>query len=713
MRFGVLNKLVRGVLAGIAGALIAFTPWVFGLMDPWEAKTWDWRARHMARPGKATPDICLILLDQKSLEWARKENAVSWPWPKEMYSAVVDFCRRSGARALAFDVLFEDPSRWGIEDDRKLGRAMATFGKVATSVSFDDQDGPSMHWPAEIPLPGFKVTGLHRWLMHAERRRNLFQRATMPIVDVAQNASILCNVTQNPDSDGIYRKIELFSLFDGHLLPSLGLGNYLAAHPRATFQILPDKLILDGKPIPVDHDGSTILQYRGPSGTYTTYSAAAVIQSELQIRNGESPNIKDPLAFKDKYVFFGLSAPGLYDLRSTPVAGVFPGAELYATMLDNFLSGDFIQNAPQGLSVALIFFFAVGCASAATYFSKPAGNLTVSAVAMSLPVLICLGAYRLGFWLPLVVLETAGIATIGIVLIANYATEGRQRRFIKRAFQHFLSPEVIEQIIAHPERLKLGGERKVLTIFFSDLQGFTSISEGMDPVALTAILNDYLSAMTDIIHSQGGTIDKYEGDAIIAFWNAPLEIDAHADRAVRAALCCQARLDELQPEFAQQIGHPLRMRIGVNTGLAVVGNMGSRARFDYTVVGDTVNLASRLEGANKQFGTYTMISQSTKDLLGGQFVTRELARLSVVGRTESITVYEPMFFEAYESAKEIMEAFGEGLTLYYNGELEHALKVFASIQKFDAAASAYAAKCRTLVGTELNDWKGLWVMDTK
>jgi adenylate cyclase len=707
------NKLVRGFLIGLAGAILALIPHAMGYMEPWEAKAWDWRAKLMAKPGKATHEIRLILLDQKSLEWGRQESAVSWPWPKEMYSAVVSFCRRNGVKALAFDVLFEDPSGYGTEDDRKFGRALAALGHVATAVSLDDGDGPGAHWPEDIPLPKFKTTGLDQWRVHAESKSNSFKRAKMPIVEVAQNIGILGNVTQSPDPDGVYRKIELFSLFDGQILPALGLGNYLAAQPTATLQVLPAKLILDGICIPIDPNGSAILRYRGPSGTFKTYSAAAVIQSEIQFLNGETPNISDPLEFKDKYVFFGLSAPGLYDLRSAPVAGKFPGAEIYATMLDNFLSGDFIQKTPRALSIALVFFLAMGCALSAIYFSKPSGSLIVSAIAVPLPVLICLGAYSLGYWLPLVVQQSAVMVTIGIVLIVNYATEGRQRRFIKNAFKHFLSPDVIEQIIAHPERLKLGGERKVLSIFFSDLQGFTSISEGMQPESLTELLNDYLTEMSDIIHEEGGTIDKYEGDAIVAFWNAPLDVDEHAVRAAHAALRSQARLAALQPKFKQRINKDLRMRIGIHTGPVVVGNMGSRARFDYTILGDAVNLASRLEGANKQFGTYTMISHASRELLHDEFAVRELARLTVLGRREPVIVYEPMFHEEYEDKKEVMETFRQGLSLFYNGQFGHALETFSAIHKFDAPAAAYAAKCRTLMETQPVDWQGVWVMDTK
>ena len=713
MKVGIRNKLLRGLLAGLAGALIAFIPWAAGVMDSWEAKTWDWRATLLAKPGKATQDIRLILLDQKSLEWARRESSVSWPWPREFYGAVIDFCRRSKVKALAFDVLFEDPSGYGIEDDRKFGRAVATFGHVAASVALNNQDGTSAHWPGGTALPAFNISGLNPAQMQSEGRSNFFRRATMPIAEVAQNATILSNVTQNPDPDGIYRKLQVFGVFDGQILPALGLGNYLAAKPAADIQILPGELILDGKSIPLDSNGSVILRYRGPSGTFKTYSAAAIIQSEIQIRNGQPPNIDDPSAFEDKYVFFGLSAPGLYDLRSAAVAGVFPGVEIYATMLDNFLSDDFIQNTPPGLTIALIFIFALGCAFAAMYVYKPAASLSVTAMAVSIPVLLCLGAYHMGFWLPMVVLETAGIATIVIVLVVNYAMEGRQRRFIKSAFQHFLSPEVIEQMIAHPDRLKLGGERKVLSIFFSDLRGFTSISEGMDPTVLTAILNDYLTAMTDIIHSEDGTIDKYEGDGIIAFWNAPLKIDRHAIRAVQAALRCQARLGRMRPDFKNRIGAELVMRIGIHTGPAVVGNMGSHARFDYTMLGDAVNLASRLEGANKQFGTPVMISQSTQALLENQFATRELARLSVVGRSEPVIVYEPMPHDAFDHHRKTMETFHKGLTHFYNGEFKRAYDVFSTIQKLDPPAEAYVQKCRELMETEVSNWQGIWVMETK
>ncbi len=284
----------------------------------------------------------------------------------------------------------------------------------------------------------------------------------------------------------------------------------------------------------------------------------------------------------------------------------------------------------------------------------------VSLVFLAGPIIAALGGYVTGWSLPLVAPEIAVATTLFLVFVINYATEGRQKRFIQGAFKQYLSPAVIDQLILHPERLRLGGERRVLSIFFSDLEGFTTISEKLDPEALTTLLNEYLSAMTDIVHEEAGTVDKFEGDAIIAFWNAPLEVIDHPLRVVRTALRCQERLALLNPQFQKRAGRDLLMRIGIHTGSAVVGNMGSHSRFDYTMLGDSVNLAARLEGANKAFGTYLMISEATRQGIGSAFPVREIARLAVVGRKEPITVYEPMLPNAYEKNKAALEIFRPG-----------------------------------------------------
>jgi adenylate cyclase len=356
----------------------------------------------------------------------------------------------------------------------------------------------------------------------------------------------------------------------------------------------------------------------------------------------------------------------------------------------------------------------VGAGIAVSAVSGAGKNSLIYAGFVPLAPALSLGAYALGLWLPLMALEIGTLVSMVGSSLVSYATEGQQKRYIKNAFRQYLSPTVIEELIAHPERLKLGGERRELSIFFSDLQGFTTISEALSPEDLTTLLNEYLSAMTDIIHEEGGTIDKYEGDAIIAFWNAPLSQVDHAVRAVRASLRCQERLAEMRPAFRARVGKDLFMRVGMNTGPAVVGNMGSHTRFDYTMLGDAVNLAARLEGVNKQFRTYVMASAATIGKIGGAFPSRELSRISVVGRKEPVTVFEPMLPEVHAAKAGHLAVFAQGLAAFYEGRFEEAGRIFSGTAAEDPPAAAYAEKCRELAaGPPQGAWGGVWVMTSK
>ena len=706
------KKISLGAAAGGIAAVLAVVVWLLGWLDPWEAQTWDWRVRLLARPGPATEQIAIILLDQNSLDWAQRENGLSWPWPRELYGAITDFCRRAGAKALAFDVLYTEPSAYGVGDDAAFAQALAAYGRATGALFLGAESGAQTHWPAQAPDLHLKPEGLERWLATADTSRLSFRRASFPIEALATGYALLGNVHLDPDPDGVYRRAQTLQLFDNRAVPALGLALYLAATPSVSARVKPGELIIDDRRLPIDDAGRVILRFRGPAGTYATYSAAAVLQSEIQLRQGAPPNL-DPALLKDKYVLFGFSAPGLYDLRSAPVGGIYPGVEIHATLLDNFLSQDFFQPLPKGVTVTLVLLLTLLCGVVISLFAHPAAVGTGAALFFLVPVGLVPVAYGAGLWLPLVVQETALVLTLTTGLIVKYATEGRQKRFIKNAFSQYLSPAVIEQLIRHPERLKLGGERRELSIFFSDLQGFTSISEGLSPEALTQLLNDYLTEMTEIIHQEQGTVDKYEGDAIIAFWNAPLNVPDHALRAVRAAMRCQQRLAEIRPHFAERIGKELHMRIGLNSGPAVVGNMGSHSRFDYTMLGDAVNLAARLEGANKQFGTYTMLSEQTARRLDTTFRLRELARLAVVGRNEPVTVYEPMSDEAYQTRKAHLERFRLGLQAFYQGDFGQAGDLFQSIAEVDPAAAAYLAQCRLLNNAVPERWQGVWKLTSK
>lgn len=706
------KKMAMGLIAGLVGASVALILYLPGFLDIWEVKTWDWRVEAMVKPAKTTDKIRIILLDQKSLDWAEKENGLSWPWPREVYSAIIQFCQRSGAKALAFDVLFTESSKYGVDDDKVFALAIQDFKRFVGAVSLSHSAGSEESWPVFAPEPAFMVLNINEWLSVMDGSEIVFSHASFPVPEISASAGILGDVQFNPDQDNVYRRAALFHVFDGRVLPSLALGSYLAAQPDTVIKIVPGYLMVGELKIPIDRKGKAIINFRGPSGTHRAYSAASVIQSELRIQNGEAPTI-DQAAFKDAYVFFGFSAPGLFDLRPTPVSGIYPGVEINATMLDNLLSDDFFQPVPTTAVIVITLLIVILAGLATSSVSGIIKSSIVYIFFIIVPIILCLLAYHEKFWLPIVIQETGVIVTLFSSGLIYYTTEGRQKMFIKNAFRQYLSPAVIEELIQHPENLKLGGEWRMLSIFFSDLEGFTTISEGLEPEVLTTMLNDYLSAMTDIIHEEGGTVDKYEGDAIIAMWNAPVQQTDHARRCVRAALRCQTRLAEMRLMFRERLGKELKMRIGINSGPAIVGNMGSHTRFDYTMIGDAVNLASRLEGINKQFGTYTIISHSTMEQMKEAFPVREVARVAVVGRKESVVVYEPIIQDDFEKSKQQLAKFAEGLALFYKGDFPGAATIFSQLKEADHVACSYEIKCRSLIDHPPADWHGVWVITTK
>ena len=544
-----LKKLLQGLAAGGIGFALALALWIPGWLETWEGKAWDWRVNLLAKPGRATDKIRLILLDQNSLDWGKKENSLGWPWPREIYNLILDFCRRQGAKAVFFDVLFTEPSNYGVADDHSFGEAIKKGAPFIGAAFLSDTAGAESRWPASLPEPKFRIDGLIPWLKETGAGGDRSARGVFPIPEVGQNSTVLVDTRLNPDPDNVYRRVRLLSVFDDRVLPSPALGAVLAAAPESPLQIAGGALRVGEHRVPIDDKGSALLNFRGKSGTHKAYSAAAVIQSELRIREGQPPLIPGTNLFKDRYVFFGFSAPGLFDLRPTPVSGIYPGVEIYATALDNLLSDDFIRPAPNVLLLVLTLLLTLFAGIGTARVSGIVKSLLVYGFFLLLPALLAAAAYRAGFWLPLVIQEIGVAVTLFSAGVIYYTSEGRQKLFIKQAFKQYLSPAVIEELIRHPERLKLGGERRLLSIFFSDLEGFTGISEGLEPEALTTLLNDYLSAMTDIIHEEGGTVDKYEGDAIIAFWNAPLPQTDHAERCVRAALRCQEKLAAMRPAF--------------------------------------------------------------------------------------------------------------------------------------------------------------------
>ncbi len=695
------KKILRGLAVGAAAFLLVAGLDALGAFRDLEWTSWNVRLHAAASPRKAGRDIALLAIDQDSLDVYEKQQALPWPWPRELYAAVVEYLRAGGAKAVVFDLIFSETSRFGVDDDAAFGRAAAAAGNVFLPVflsrsprEVDDAKAASVALRYNKARPGMAPPA---------RMIQPLASATLPVDALTRTIRGLGNVQFEPDRDSVYRALPLFFSVDGMVVPSLPAAVTAFVKPGYDF----------GK-VPLDARGRMVLRYRGPAGTYKTWSIAAIVNSQAQIAEGQAPQVP-PVEFRDKIVIVGGTAPGLLDYRPSPFGDAYPGMEILATALDNLLRKDFVRTAPRAAAWAWMLLVAVAVGVGASLPKKAWHVALVFPAALALPTVPAAAGIAVGLWWPFAAPAFAAAgAYVGAALL-SYGIEGAQRRFIKNVFKHYLSPHVIDRILRDPSLLKLGGERREITAFFSDVAGFTTVSEKLAPEELSALLNEYLSAMTDIILDEGGTLDKYEGDAIIAFWNAPLDQPDHAARACRAALRCQETLTRMGPHFRERYGHELRMRIGLNSGPVAVGNMGSTRRFDYTALGDTMNLASRLEGACKAYGICLLAGPETRERAADGFAWREVDRLRVVGKREPVRVFELVGERgALDAPSEgRLEAFGRALEAYRSRDFGRALDLFRGGDG-DPVASVYAGRCeRFLQEPPPADWDGVFELKVK
>lgn len=692
------KKLLRGLAAGAAVFLASILLHSLNVLRPLEWKSWDIRLRLLSRPSRASRDIVLIMIDQESLDVYEKSQGMPWPWPRQMYAVFADYLKAGGAKALFLDLILSETSRYGVEDDDILSRAMTASGNVFVpffiSAETKNKDVEALRQLKRFSLPARD---------YPKKAVQPLESVSLPIEVLLRSAAGAGNVRFAQDEDSIFRRIPLLFSYESLLLPSL---------PLALAEFVMRRSPADG--VPLDGSGRMIIRYHGPAGTYETYSAAAIINSWAQMDEGKTPQI-DPKEFAGKIVLLGTNAPGLLDLRPTPFSPICSGTEIQAAALDNLLHKDFIRITPLAVLFLYLLVLALLTAVGISFSMKIWKIAIFFALLLALPAAASALAFRGGYWLDFAVPEAAVLASFIGAALLNYSHEGRQRRFIKNVFRHYLSPDVIERILQNPSMLDLGGERREISAFFSDVAGFTSISEKLSPEELVELLNAYLSEMTDIILSLGGTLDKYEGDAMIAFWNAPLDQPDHALRACRAALRCQKRLAELRPEFKRRFGSEVFARIGVHSGPAVVGNMGSEKRFDYTAMGDTMNLASRLEGACKQYKVATLIGEPTRDMVKAAIVTREIDMIRVVGKKTPVRVFEPVGEREETASGEIEKAalFERGLEAYRNRDWDGAVETFRKLGE-DVPAGIYVRRCLAFKQSPPPpDWDGVFELGEK
>jgi len=597
-------------------------------------------------PPPPNPRIVLIAVDQASIrDFARV--GVVWPFPRVYYALLASFMARSGARALGVDLLFTEPSPYA-GDDEAFRDTLLALSMPVVLASFTGQEGYDVEPlfrcpPPEDPLPKVGTLG--------------------PVPLLQEGAAAVGNVAEIPDPDGIFRRVQNLVKDRHGVLPSFSaaLWSVLTAQSPCT---LPETLLLP--------------PLGDPMRRYPVVSFSEVVRWAFEGR-------PIPL-FQDRIVILGTTAPALKDVRPTPYASTTPGMAVHAWALESLLLDARLTPFQGPLALAfwttfplllLLLRFPLRRSLRGTVLLE--GGLLLAAVGLHLFLL-----NRFFVDLSLFRLLLGWSASLLVFQGWLYREEGRQRAFIRKVLSLYLAPEVTRILLEDPSRLRLGGERREITVFFSDVRGFTSLSEELAPEVLVEVMNAYLDRVTRVLFRHGATLDKYLGDGVMAFWGAPVDQPDHARRACQAAL----EIQQVVADFSQTLrgkGLPeLRVGMGLATGPAVVGNLGSTHHFDYTAVGDTVNTASRLEGLTRILGADILLTGRTREEAGDGFFLRKVGRVRVKGKQQPVEVWE-----LRQEDHPDLPLWNQALEALYRGRLKEALQIFQRLSEVDPVAAFY------------------------
>ena len=628
-----------------------------GFTNPWhvlELKGFDTLTRATA-PNASQFPITIVAIDEASFAHVGKQ----WPWPREVYARAIDQVRKAGAMVIALDVVLDTHSNAGPADDQRLVEALRSAGNVVlASNRVYEETSVSRQWLRVDPLPGFlDGTGAVNGYVNFELDPDLVARR-MPFA-----------------GDAFWKRI---------------VERVSAAQPGLVHVEPPPR--------------GAMMRYVGGDHTFPYISFYQVLDADKSLPAD---------AFRDQVVLIGRDIKANVDahaaqadLFATPFTasneGLMPGVELHANALETAFRGAAIRPVAQGWVAALVALVAALCAAAMRYWRPLVSGAVLLAVLSALGGADWALFQRANAWLPVFAAMASAVTLYLAYGAVAFVVERRRRGEIRRAFSLYVSEEVVDHVMAHPERLHLGGERRDVTMMFTDLEGFTTLTERLGAEQVAQILNLHFTRATAIVKGHRGTVNRFIGDAIMAMWGAPVEDPEQAAHACRAACDMQRDIESLNADLVARGLPPIRMRIGLHSCAAVVGNLGSADRFDYTAIGDGVNLAARLEGVNKLYGTGILLTGETARRAGAAVALRPVDRVVVKGKTEPVEIFTPCEDEA------VRDATARAVQAYRDRRLEESERAWREVLALapaDGIARVYLERLRTLAGAQATAWK--------
>lgn len=629
------------IAAGIF--IITITLYYLGILERMEFVSYDAETKLIRAHKEPPQNIKVILIDEASIK-AMEGILGRWPWPREIWTDLLDFLSIGGARAVLFDILFTE--RQGGAHDSALMEATRTSGNVYHSMMIlreeldekEDRSGLNKPMPEDF-VKRFSLKGVHdSFLTKPGTESNNY---TIPFTDLYTVSKGIGVVEFTPDIDGVFRRTRPLREYQGKYYPVLGLSPIVDENTE--IGIKRNVISIKNRTLPIDNTGNYLINMYGKVGAY---SISGIFASMQKIRKGEVESlIINPGEFRDSIVFVGASAVGVEDLKSTSIGQRTPGVLLHASFLSNYLLNDFLH-PPKKIITIISILIGAFLTTHIVLFSKRLLIRTSFPIGMLVLYVACsIFAFMMNYVFEIIPFVFSTLTSSFISFGYLTFTEAKEKRKVSQLFAQYVSKEVLDEIIRNRmDYRKAGAGSKVeITVLFSDIRGFTTFSENTPPDRVVEMLNCYFSRMAEIILKYNGTLDKYIGDAIMAFWGAPVPIADHAERAVLTAIEMLSALNDVNKTLKSKgYDFELKVGIGINTGIATIGNIGSEKKLNYTIVGDTVNLASRLEGLTKEFNSSLIISEYTYERIKDKITCKSLGNIKVKGREKPVEIYTPI-----------------------------------------------------------------------